>query len=127
MEKYFTKKEAIETIIEGLDWYSGYYGDLHNELFNTDYYIIGTHEADRALKEYGIYEAIGKIQEYEKSIFGEIYTDFSDPEKVANMLWYIIGEEVIYDIIDSYYMDRVADDETNEELIEGLQEELDEL
>ena len=40
-QTYFTKNEALEDIKEILESYNGYYCDLHNEVFNTDYYIIG--------------------------------------------------------------------------------------
>ena len=74
------KQEAIDAIIEVLeDGYSGYYCDLHNEVFNTDYYIIGTAEAKEALKEYDVFEAIELVQEYEKEQFGEVYTELSNP------------------------------------------------
>ena len=94
--KYFTTLEALETILEfiGND-YDGYYEDLHNEIFNTDYYIIGTYEAKQALNEYDVFAAIEKVMQYEKDNFGEVSTEIHDPEKLANMLWYIIGEEVL--------------------------------
>ena len=42
------RKEAKAAIIETLkDGYTGYYSDLHHEVFNTDYYIIGTHEVKK--------------------------------------------------------------------------------
>ena len=94
------REEARAAIIETLqDGYSGYYCDLHNEVFNTDYYIIGTHRAKEALKEYDVFKAIEKVQTYEKDNFGEVYTDLSDPEKLINMLYYIIGEEVWAEMI----------------------------
>lgn len=90
------KNEAIKAIIEALeDGYSGYYCDLHNEVFNTDYYIIGTYDAKKVLREYDVFDAIELVQEYEKFNFGEVTTDLSDPEKLINMVWYIIGDEVI--------------------------------
>ena len=98
-KQYFTTTEALEDILDVLE--SGYDGsmeDLHNEVFNTGYYIIGTYQAKQALTEYGVFEAIDKVQEYEDNTFGERYTDVSDPEKLANMLYYIIGEEVIQDL-----------------------------
>ena len=113
------RAQAREAIIEALrDGYSGYYCDLHNELFNTDYYIIGTYEAKKALEEYGVFEAIEKVQTYEKDNFGEVYTDLSDPEKLINMLYYIIGEEVLFDIMDGIEAweenwNNVATDEIN--------------
>ena len=42
------REEARAAIIECLkNGYSGYYCDLHNEVFNTDYYIIGTYQAKK--------------------------------------------------------------------------------
>ena len=121
--------EALEAIIETLkDGYSGYYCDLH-EIFNTDYYIIGTYEAKKALEEYGIFNAIEKVQTYEKDNFGEVYTDLSDPEKLVNMLYYIIGEEVLYEImddIDEFHdnWNNMATDETNTEILKAIEERL---
>ena len=97
-QTYFTKKEALEDIKETLESYNGCYCDLHNEVFNTDYYIIGTYQAEKALEQYGVFNAIGKIKEYEEDNFGEVLTDLSDPEKIANMLYYIIGNEAIQDL-----------------------------
>ena len=108
---YFTKNEALEDIKEVLKFYSGYYSDLHNETFNTDYYIIGTYEAEQALEQYGTFEAIRKIREYENDNFGELFTDLSDPEKVANMLYYIIGEEAIQELYE--YSEAFSENENN--------------
>lgn len=130
--KNFTRKEAIESIIETLEsGYSGYYCDLHNEVFNTNYYIIGTAEAKEALKEYDVFNAIEKVREYEKFTlftFGEVYTDISNPENLANMLFYIIGEEVISEMYDikefNDNWDNVADEETNAIIVKQLKEML---
>ena len=121
------KEEAIEAIIEVLEnGYSGYYCDLHNEVFNTDYYIIGTYAAKEALREYDVFEAIELVQTYEKEQFGEVYTDCSNPEKLINMVYYIIGDEVIgkmYEIeaFEENWNGR-ADDETNAIIIEAMKE-----
>ena len=120
------KQEAIEAIIERLDGYSGYYCDLHNEVFNTDYYIIGTYEAKEALREYDVFDAIELVQEYEKEQFGEVITDLSNPEKLINMVYYIIGDEVICEMNDIEAFEdnwnNAADDETNEIIIEAMKE-----
>lgn len=120
------KAEALEKIIETLEnGFTGYYCDLHNEVFNTDYYIISTYKAKEALKEYDVFEAINVVQQYEKNNFGEIYTDISDPEKLVNMLFYIIGEEVVQELFTAYDEDiwnENADEETNAKLIEMLKE-----
>lgn len=70
--------------------------DLHHEAFNTDYYIIGTYKAKQWLSD-KVFDVIDFIKEYEEMNFGELYTDFSDPEKIVNMYVYIIGEEIVYD------------------------------
>ena len=121
------RQEAIEAIIEMLeDGYDGYYCDLHNEVFNTDYYIIGTYEAKEALKEYDVFEAIELAQAYEKFHFGEVYTDLSNPEKLINMVYYIVGDEIISEMneIEAFsdgWNDR-ADEETNTEIVKAMKE-----
>ena len=119
------KEEAINAIIEALEnGYNGYYCDLHNEVFNTDYYIIGTNKAKEALREYDVFDAIELVQTYEKDNFGEIYTDLSNPEKLINMVYYIIGDEVICDMVNIDAFDanwnESADEETNETIIEEI-------
>lgn len=115
------QKEALENIKEVLEnGYAGYYEDLHNEVFNTDYYIIGTPEAKRALIAYGVFDAIKKVMQYEKENFGEIYTDISDPEKLINTLYYIIGEEVLSSFDFSCKYDGLANDETNAEIVQTI-------
>ena len=121
------KQEAIEDIIRALeDGFDGYYCDLHNEVFNTDYYIIGTYKAREVLNEYDVFDAIDLVQGYEKEQFGKIYTDLSDPEKLINMVYYIIGDEVIgemYDIdaFNDGWNDR-ADDDTNAVIVKAMKE-----
>lgn len=122
------REEARAAIIEALeDGYAGYYCDLHHEVFNTNYYIIGTWEAKKTLEEYGVWDAISKVQEYEKDNFGEVYTDLSNPEKLINALYYIIGEEVLFKMLDDSETllenwDNLADEETNAKILEELNE-----
>jgi len=120
------REEARAAIIEALEnGYTGYYCELHNEVFNTDYYIIGTYQAKEALKEYDVFEAIEKVQTYEKDNFGEIYTDLSDPEKLINMLYYIIGEEVLFEMmegVDEFHSNwnNQANEETNAAILKEV-------
>lgn len=121
------KKEALESIVETLEnGYNGYYCDLHNEVFNTDYYVVGTYLAKEILREYDVFEAIELVQTYEKEQFGEIYTDLSDPEKLANMVYYIIGDEVISDMcgiaVFNINWNERADEETNAEILKAMKE-----
>lgn len=124
------KQEAIEAIIEALEnGYSGYYCDLHNEVFNTDWYIIGTYEAKEALREYDVFEAIELVQTFEKDTFGEIYTELSNPEKLINMVYYIVGDEIICEMneIEEFEdnWNGEADEETNAIIVEKMKKMFD--
>jgi hypothetical protein len=94
-------KAIVQYAIDGMDniGEGQEASDLHHELFNTDYFIIGTHQAKQWLeKNPGVFEAIEEIKTYEQDNFGEVTTDLSDPEKVVNMYAYIKGEEVLQDV-----------------------------
>ena len=125
--RYDMKVDAVNAIIDCLECgYDGYYCDLFNEVFNTDYYVTGTAEAKNILGEgENIFNAIGRIYTYERDTFGEVFTDLSDPVKIVNMLFYIIGEEIMCNngefskILDEHW-DEYADEEINAELIKVL-------
>ena len=91
--------ELIQYAIDGLYNITegNTYGcDLHHEIFNTDYFIIGYYQAEQWLiKHPGIFAAIEEIKEYEQDNFGEVTTDLSSSEKVVNMYAYIKGEEIL--------------------------------
>ena len=94
-----TVEEIVNAAIDGLQdrRESGITGaDLHSALFNEGYYIIGYYQAEQWLfANGGVFNAIGEIQEYEKSNFGEVITDCSSSERVVNMYVYILGELVL--------------------------------
>ena len=69
-------------------------GDLHNQFFNEDYYIIGRYEAKQWLGDQ-VFDVISIIQEYENDNFGEVNTELDNPEKVVNMYVYIVGEDIM--------------------------------
>ena len=81
--------------------------DLHHEIFNTDYYIIGRYEATKWLGDQ-VFNVINIIKEYENDNFGEVNTDFSEVEKVVNMYVYIIGEEIVSEYLDKQQKRKVA-------------------
>lgn len=128
MAKYFTDEEIKETLLDNLDVYedidSYTFEDVFNDLFNSDYYIIGYREAEDALKEYGIFKALEEVQEFDVENFGEWDTDYTDPEKVANMLEYIHASEYMQDMLNRAGLD-LSDETTTENvnrLIETLKE-----
>jgi hypothetical protein len=70
--------------------------ELHNRLFNEDYFVIGYYAAEQFLLRCGgVFNAIGQVKEYEEDNFGVITTDLSSSEAVANMLAYIEGENML--------------------------------
>lgn len=73
--------------------------EIHNEIFNTDYYIVYTYEAEQWLGG-KVFDVIRYITEYEEDNFGEIHTDLTDATKVVNMYVYILGEEIIQEILE---------------------------
>jgi hypothetical protein len=94
--KYKEIQSHFEDFIKDNDqnWIKDNFDDLHYHCFNTDYYIIGTYQAKEWLGD-NVFEIIEVIKEYEQNNFGEVNTDFSDPEKIVNMYTYIIGEEIV--------------------------------
>ena len=96
--------------------------DLHHYLLNEDYFIIGTYKAKQWLGS-EVFDVIETIREYEQSNFGQVTTDFSDPEKVANMIAYILGEEILSD--SDVYQQLQKDGDTLDEIdLDNLAEDL---
>ncbi|UOX39246.1 hypothetical protein [Enterococcus phage 47] len=93
---FLDEKGFFEAIIEALEeGFSEYYCDFHSEVFN-----YGVNADIKDLEEYGVFNAIGEIQEYEKANFGEVLTDLGDESAVSDMLYYIKGHEFLYETID---------------------------
>lgn len=126
MEKtYFTIKEALEDIKEHLVHLDNLedleISELHDEVFNTDYYIIGTYKAEKALEQYGVFNALREVQEYEMDHFGEVLTDITDPEQFATMLYYIKGYETLETLEETTEIDLYDPEEADkEELLKDL-------
>ena len=128
MVEYFTDNEIKETLLNNLDGYKGIedytFEDVFNDLFNSDYYIIGYKEAADALEKYGIFNALEEVQQFDIENFGHWDTDYTDPEKIANMLEYIHANEYMQDMLDRAGL-AMCDETTTEnvdKLIETLKE-----
>ena len=91
-------KENRDYLKDNLGRYSDI-NELHNMIFNTDYFLIGYYQCEQWLKDKA-FECIGIIQDYEKDQFGEVSTDLSSSENVVNMYAYIVGEELLYSMED---------------------------
>jgi len=120
-----TKQELTSYIIDKLNDLKGsnIYGcDLHNEIFNTDYFIIGYYQCEQWLMANGgVFNAIQEIKEYEEGNFGNVMTDLSSSEKVCNMYVYILGEQILNnsEILREYWNDYLTD-ENIDQLINEL-------
>ncbi len=98
----FGKIKLIDIILDAIE--DGLLDDMevqemHKECFNTSDFITGTYESGQFLdKHYGVFNAISKVTSYEVDNFGESNTDISSPEKLLNMLVYVLGEELISEL-----------------------------
>jgi len=97
------KAHAVDWLLEtkaqaerGCDYDFSETSDVHSDIFNTEYYIIGRQLAKEWLGDHA-FEAIEVIKQYQQDNFCEVFflTDFSDPEEVVNMYTYIVGEEIM--------------------------------
>lgn len=104
---FLDEKGLFETIIEALEnGFTGYYSDLHGDIFN---YGVNADITD--LEEYGVFNALGEIQEYEKDNFGEVLTDLGSASAVADMLYYIKGEEFLFETLNfNHVLEEVSED-----------------
>jgi len=117
------KEEVRQDILNKLDnnYVDTYACDLHHNLCNTDYFIIGTYKAKQFLGA-ETFDIIEMIKEYEQDNFGEVTTDFSNAQKVANMFAYIVGEEILNE---SEHLRKFCCSETlEEEDIKKIKEEI---
>ena len=91
--KYITQdiKDQLQNPYEFED-YQG--AELHYGTCNKVLMFNSTKDAENFLGS-DTFEAMKKIKEYEEFNFGECTTDLFDAKKVANMLAYILGEEIL--------------------------------
>ena len=90
----------IAEYMDNQDFREAYVSDLHNDIFNTDYYIVGRYQAKQWLGA-DAFDMIGDVMDYERDNFGEVYCDISEPEQVVNMWVYVEG----WNIIDECYQE----------------------
>ena len=118
---YELKQDVKDYIIDQLSSDVGldqHITDLHHYLLNENYFIIGYYKAEQWLKKDSIFNAIDKIKEYEQDNFGEVSTDLSSSESVANMLAYILGEEILfnndtYNLFTRFHNEYLTEDKKN--------------
>lgn len=114
------KEQVMDRILNNIDRFEGQQTDfdtIMQELFNSKKFSnINTIESISALdlfqndpdidwgidagKRNGVWAALYIIKDYEETDLGEISTNWSDPNDVANMIDYIRGNTVFGDILD---------------------------
>jgi hypothetical protein len=117
-------EELRDYTIDGLENLKGTnpeWEDIHQQIFNTQEYIIGTDKARKWVEKLGAFGVIGEIVDYETLHYSEVHTDCSSPEKVASMYAYIKGEEILYEskTYDRLY-DKQLDDNDLQQIINEL-------
>ena len=131
----FSKQAILDHIATNVMDYEtegSYLGDICNDLFNSDYWIIGTFEASQELNNFdgyehetqldGVFGAIEFVQNYELQNFGTVQNDdISNPERLANMVAYIMGENAFNEILDKTGLD--MDDMASHENLEKIKKE----
>ena len=92
-------KRAKELLIEvfeewDLDEYN--YDDLQTAIF-TDYYnnSFCFENVEQTLLDYGIFDIIAVIMEYETDIWGGYLTDLSSPISILNTIMFKMGQDII--------------------------------
>lgn len=121
------KREARDAIVEALEYYDldNYY-DLHNEVFNMEFYkgmnpaVNEYREEAKEILGEDVFDAVGRVFFYERDEFGEVCTNLSNPCSILNMLWYIAGQEVVYDsdVLNDVWNEKPTQ-ELNDKLIES--------
>lgn len=110
-------KGEIKDVI--MDYEDVYGCDLAYQMYNNDYYIIGTYKAKQFLKEY-FDDMCECLEQYQEEV-GEVYKDITNPEKVASLLALFVVQDVLSE-------SKVLNDKWNEALeesdLEQIKEEL---
>ena len=121
-------KQIVEHAIDGLNNRGEGIDkdDLHNVLFNEDYFVVGYYAASELLKEMGVgeFEAVAYVTEQEEEMFGEVNltTEDMNSERITNLLAYYKGQELIYSLDSLEDMEKQLTEENVNTLIEELEE-----
>ena len=97
LNDYYKVNKALDVIKCDLEYHlenETELEELHQELFNTDYYVRNESEADKFAGRHW-FEILGHVMQYEQDQFGEIYSATDDKSQIINMYVLIMGEEII--------------------------------
>ena len=94
------KKEIASEMIEYIENYGIqdiYLCDIANELYNTDYYMIGIYQCKEWLKKYfdDMLETIEYWEDETDEPYGNMITDV---EKLVSLVVYTVADNILYEI-----------------------------
>ena len=124
MFTYEIKKEIANEMINYIENYGIqdiYLCDMANELYNTDYYIIGIYQAKEWLKKY--FDDMLETIEYWEDETGEPYGNMiTEVEKLATLVAYTVADIVLYEIYDCADLDNndFCDEKTEQIIYQTL-------
>lgn len=79
--------------------------DIHDIVFNQDYFIIGYYQAEQWLIDDNgnnqTFEVLGYVMEQEQANFGEIQTVFDNAETLVNHYAYWLGQTIVQAALDT--------------------------
>jgi hypothetical protein len=77
-------------------------GDVHHVVYNQSETYVYTQDAERDLEQIGTFLAVRTVMEYEQTNLGQTAPalQYGDPCWVANMVVYILGEELVCQVFD---------------------------
>jgi hypothetical protein len=114
---------AIDALRDGraLDIYGC---DLHNEIYNTDYFIVGYYQAEQWLiANGGVFNALDLVHQYELDNFGET-KPYNNAESLANMVAYVHGADILSECPT---LQANWDNKLDQGMIDQIEKELNEL
>ena len=111
-------KDEIKDMI--MDYKDVYGCDLAYEMYNNDYYIIGTYEAKQFLKEY--FDDMTECLEQHEEEFGEQYPNITNPEKLATLLALFVAQDVLCEskTLDKCWNERLLEESDLKRIAEEL-------
>ena len=96
------KQEEIKNyILDNIDYFEGSRAeDLHHNLFNQDYYLIGYYQCSKWLGSAdNLLDVLNYVHEWEEFNLGEIQTKTDiNSEKLVNLYVYCVGDEIFNNI-----------------------------
>ena len=91
-------EELLQYVKDNASNYDCLEEDLHHELFNSDYYLIGYYKCEQWLKKHFVsaFDGIAFVQDYERENFGDdAVRIYDNAEKLVNMIVYILSENIV--------------------------------